>query len=64
MTEQEKEAQLFSMLSLVASKHGLELNIDPDTRNIDLIGNVDRREVVACAVEIGKIAESYEEFVE
>lgn len=60
---QEKETQFFSMCGIIASKYGLELKIDPDTRNIDLIGNADRREIVACAIEIGNLAKSYKDIV-
>ena len=67
MIYQEKarqETQFFSMLSLIANKHGLELKIDPDTRNIDLIGDVDRLIVAQCAIEIGEMAKSYKEIMQ
>lgn len=63
MTNQEKESQFFSMCSIAASKYGLELKIDPETRNIDLIGDVDRRNVVACAVELSELAENWPELL-
>lgn len=43
MTKEEKEAQFFSLLSLAASKYGLGLKIDSDTRNIDLIGKCEMK---------------------
>ena len=63
MTNQEKEAQFFSLLSLTASKYGLEIRIDPETRNVDLVGEADRRTVVICAMEMARIAESYKDIV-
>ena len=63
MTKTEQESQFLSMLSLAASKYKLELKIDPDTRNIDLIGKADQRNIVACAVEIGELAETYRKIV-
>ena len=61
MTKEEKESQFFSMCGIIASKYGLELKINIETRNIDLIGEVDRREIVACAVEIGQLSETYKD---
>lgn len=63
MTKQEQEAQFFSLLSLTASKYRLELKVDPDTRQIDIIGKADQRDLVSCAVELAKIVETYKEIV-
>lgn len=63
MTKEEKQSQFFSIINIIASKYGLELKIDPDMQNIDLVGDIDRRTVVQCAIEIGEMAESYEEII-
>ena len=63
MTIQEKETQFFSLVSVIAGKYGLQIKIEPDTQNIDLVGEATPLEVVACAAEIVGVAKGYEDIV-
>ena len=53
--KQEKETQLFSMLNLIADKHGMKIEIK-DNNIINLVpidaGNWSREQDIACAIEL------------
>ena len=52
--KQEKETQLFSMLNLIADKHGMKIEIKNNVINLVLIdaGNWSREKDIACAIEL------------
>ena len=52
--KQEKETQLFSMLNLIAGKHGMKIEIKDNVINLIPIDveNWSREKDIACAIEL------------
>lgn len=61
LSEREKEAQLFSMLNLIADKHGMKIEIKDDV--INLVGDCDRATEIACAFELDKVFGKYADII-
>lgn len=61
MTKQDKEAQLFSMLNLIADKYKMKIEIKGNI--INLVGDYDKATELACAMELEEIFGNHERII-
>lgn len=53
------ESQFLSLLSIVANKYGMMLDIDIETNIVTFTGDYDKEKEIACALELEDMFGSY-----